>query len=172
MSARAPQPHGAGFGCLTTSLALCHRSLPTPLQAASLAAPLGKLVLEGCAKAAARLDGLLALTAAAYVASADLAADEALAADKVWEAACGADSPLLAPSTAAKLAPEDAGAAAEAAEVLLTQVGPSLSASLPRGLLGRNWMPLHARCLPRGAHRLQLRGSSCLPGFEQTQLGS
>ncbi|KAL4419436.1 hypothetical protein ABPG77_006363, partial [Micractinium sp. CCAP 211/92] len=90
-------------------------------QAASLAAPLGKLVLEGCAKAAARLDGLLALTAAAYVASADLAADEALAADKVWQAACGADSPLLAPGTAAKLAPEDAGAAAEAAEVLLTQ---------------------------------------------------
>ncbi len=53
------------------------------MQAASLAAPLGKLVLEGCAKAAARPDGLLALTAAAYIASADLKADEALAGDKV-----------------------------------------------------------------------------------------
>lgn len=41
---------------------------------------------------------------------------------QVWEAACSADSPLLAPGTAARLAPEDAGAAAGAAEVLLTQV--------------------------------------------------
>ena len=41
---------------------------------------------------------------------------------QVWEAACGADSPLLAPGTAARLAPEDASVAAEAAEVLLTQV--------------------------------------------------
>ncbi|PRW50843.1 Translational activator GCN1 isoform A [Chlorella sorokiniana] len=89
--------------------------------AAQLAGPLGKLVLEGCSKAAARLDGLLALTAAAYIASADLKADEALGADKVWEAACAADSQLLAPATASKLATEDAGAAAEAAAVLLTQ---------------------------------------------------
>lgn len=39
---------------------------------------------------AARLDGLLALTSAAYVASADLKADEALAADKVrgWVGMC------------------------------------------------------------------------------------
>ncbi|KAL4444093.1 hypothetical protein ABPG75_011830 [Micractinium tetrahymenae] len=101
--------------------AALHSNQEARAQAASLAAPLGKLVLEGCAKAAARLDGLLALTAAAYIASADLQADEALAADKVWEAACGADSPLLAPGTASKLAPEDAGAAAEAAEVLLTR---------------------------------------------------
>lgn len=63
---------------------------------------------------------MLALTAAAYIASADLVADEALAADKVWDAACAADSPLLAPATASKLAAEDAGAAAQAAEVLLT----------------------------------------------------
>ncbi|KAI3427088.1 hypothetical protein D9Q98_007027 [Chlorella vulgaris] len=90
-------------------------------QAAALAAPLGKLVLEGCVKAAARLDGLLALTAAAYIAAADLKADEALAGDKVWAAACAADSTLLAPGTAARLAAEDAGAAAEVAEVLLTQ---------------------------------------------------
>ena len=228
---------------------------PPWLQAAELAAPLGKLVLEGCAKAAARLDGLLALTAVGCIAGADLKADEALAADKaraacmqhmqhmliigsdaslhrivplpsthtphphthdaavaglcasgrgscclwaeqplrelrpnrpdplgaldalprlssspppqhscpsilanpcnivfmgflhwrlmlpacaspspfcgcchpgaalqVWEAACSPDSPLLAPGTAARLAPEDAGAAAEAVEVLLTQV--------------------------------------------------
>lgn len=40
---------------------------------------------------------------------------------QVWEAACGADSPLLSPATASKLAADDAGAAAEAAEVLLTQ---------------------------------------------------
>jgi hypothetical protein len=51
--------------------------------AAPLAAPLGRLVGEGCAKAAARVDGLLALAAAAYVAAADLKAGEALAADKV-----------------------------------------------------------------------------------------
>lgn len=57
-------------------------------QAAALAAPLGKLVLEGCVKAAARLDGLLALTAAAYIAAADLKADEALAGDKVRARGC------------------------------------------------------------------------------------
>lgn len=59
---------------------------PRPLgfaQCAPLAAPLGQLVLEGCAKAAARLDGLLALAAAGYIAAADLKADEALAVQKV-----------------------------------------------------------------------------------------
>lgn len=39
----------------------------------------------------------------------------------MWDAACAADSQLLAPATASKLAAEDAGAAAEAAAVLLTQ---------------------------------------------------
>lgn len=38
-------------------------------------------------RCAARLDGLLALTSAAYIAAADLKADEALAADKVRGAA-------------------------------------------------------------------------------------
>ena len=54
-----------------------------PTQAAPLAPQLGRLVLEGCSKAAARLDGLLALVAAARIAGADLAADGALEADKV-----------------------------------------------------------------------------------------
>ena len=40
---------------------------------------------------------------------------------QVWASACGADSPLLAPGTASKLASEDASAAAEAAEGMLTQ---------------------------------------------------
>eukprot|EP00887_Chlorella_sp_A99_P001204 scaffold14.g1204.t1 len=84
-------------------------------------AALGRLVAEGCAKLAARLDGLLALLAAAYVAAADLSADEVLAREQVWEAACRADSPLLAAATASKLAPEDAALVAELAEVLLTQ---------------------------------------------------
>ncbi|EFN56582.1 hypothetical protein CHLNCDRAFT_144295 [Chlorella variabilis] len=124
-------------------------------QAAALAAPLGKLVLEGCAKAAARLDGLLALTAAAYIAAADLQADEALAADKVWEAACGADSPLLAPGTAARLAAEEAGGAAEAAEVLLTQharhLGGESSAAAAAAARTLAVLLLHAAPAPRAA---------------------
>ena len=45
-------------------------------------------------------------------------------ATQVWDAACAADSQLLAPATASKLPAEDAGAAAEAAAVLLTQASP------------------------------------------------
>ncbi len=45
---------------------------------------------------------------------------------QVWDAACAADSQLLAPATASKLAAEDAGAAAEAAAVLLTQASRKL----------------------------------------------
>lgn len=49
---------------------------------------------------------------------------------QVWASACAADSALLAPGTAARLAPEDAAVAAEAAEVLLTQVRGRGSASI------------------------------------------
>ena len=44
---------------------------------------LAKLVGEGVAKAASRLDGLLALLAAAYIASADMKADAVLEKEKV-----------------------------------------------------------------------------------------
>lgn len=52
------------------------------------------LFLPLCFCVAARLDGLLALTSAAYIASADLKADEALGADKVGAEPLGAE-PLL-----------------------------------------------------------------------------
>lgn len=42
-----------------------------------LAAPLGKLVAEGCAKAVARADGIAALLLAAQVSAADSAAGKA-----------------------------------------------------------------------------------------------
>jgi hypothetical protein len=89
-------------------------------QAAPLAPALGALAVEGCGKVSARLDGVLALLAAAHVASAAAAADSALQAQGVWAAALAPESPLLAPATAARLAPEDAAAAAELAAVLLT----------------------------------------------------
>ena len=99
------------------------RSLSTNVdlrpQAAALAPALGKLVVDGAAKVATRVDGLFALLCAAYIAGADAGADGALEKGGVWAAVAAENSPLLAPSTASKLAPEEAAVHAELCGALL-----------------------------------------------------
>jgi hypothetical protein len=78
---------------------------------------------------------------------------------QVWEAACGADSPLLAPGTAARLAPEDASVAAEAAEVLLTQVS--------QGAAPQEFACLSAcLALAAGKDKMPLRRSALCPPLD------
>lgn len=88
--------------------------------AAELAPGLAKLIQEGATKVATRLDGLLALLAAAYIAGADASADTAFDKAGAWTAGLSELSPLLASATASKLAPEDAAVHAELCGAVLT----------------------------------------------------
>lgn len=56
---------------------------PAAAQVSSLVPGLAKVVGEGVSKAAMRLDGMLALLAAAYIGGADVKADGALEKEKV-----------------------------------------------------------------------------------------
>jgi hypothetical protein len=89
-------------------------------QAAPLAPSLSKLVQDGAAKVATRVDGLLALLIASYIASADASADVVLDKAGLWSTGVAADSPLILANTAAKLAPEDAAVHAELCGALLS----------------------------------------------------
>ena len=89
-------------------------------QAAALAPSLSKLVLDGAAKVASRVDGLLALLIAAYIASADASAGGVLDKAGVWSTGIAAESALIVPGTAVKLAPEDAAVHAELCGALLS----------------------------------------------------
>ena len=62
--------------------ALCRNS-EIQAQAASLAGPLSRLVVEGTARMAMRADGLAALLAVALIAAADPGVDEVLEKEKV-----------------------------------------------------------------------------------------
>lgn len=90
-------------------------------QAGELAPGLAQTAADGCSKVAMRLDGVLSLLCAAYIAAADATGDAALKKGGVWDLVGKDGSALLMPSTAGKLPGGDAGAAAELAGVMLTQ---------------------------------------------------
>lgn len=101
-------------------------------QAAPLAPNLCKLAQDGAAKVAARVDGLLALLIAAYIASADAGADGVLDKAGVWSTGISAESALIVPGTAVKLAPEDAAVHAELCGALLSLHSLRLGLNLER----------------------------------------
>ena len=97
-------------------------------QAGSLTAALSKVVREGLAKPAQRVDGLAALLAAAYASAADSQVRAELEHDKLWPLAVRPGSALLAPAALAKLPTEDAALGVRLAEELLMHVrAPSLA---------------------------------------------
>ena len=83
---------------------------------------LAKMIGDGASKVAARVDGIYAFLAAAYIASADAGADTVLEKENVWTIGGGAEDPLVSAVTAVKLttAPEDAAALAELCGALLS----------------------------------------------------
>jgi len=88
---------------------------------APLAVPLGKLINEGVAKAAARGEAIWALLITACIAAVDTTFIEQQQAVKSeeWKTALAGGSPLISTATAAVLTPEDGVAAAELFGVLL-----------------------------------------------------
>jgi len=101
-------------------------------QAAALAPSLSKLVQDGAAKVATRVDGLLALLIAAHIASADAGADGVLDKAGVWSTGLAAESALIAPGTAVKMAAEDAAVHAQLCGALLSLHSNRLGGTLER----------------------------------------